>query len=141
MSKASKGLLLALLVTAFFPPALQARDSCNPKGSMNVCEWARELANEVAKELPKRLNPYVTRQTVFASDNIFTELLEYNRSLTLSKETEDQLVAGIRENQRNAFCVTDRDSKAFIDSGGVWRSLLIFKGGSVFRTITLASCD
>jgi hypothetical protein len=147
MSKASKRLLLALFVAAFFPPALQARDSCNPKGP-DVCEMARELANEMSEKFPIRHSKYLTSQAAFASDNIYTQLLmlEYNRAfldevLTLMKETDDQMIDEMRKGIRNNFCATGGGTELFIDSGGVLRMIYIFKDGSVYTTITIALCD
>lgn len=146
MTQARKELLLALLVVAAMPVALQAQNSCSPKG-IDVCQMARQIADDTAATLPMRLNQNVSMQTVFAEANIvtMTAKFEYNRafldqSLATAEMTNDQMLDVMREHSRSAMCAAEAPTKQFIGHGGVIRYLYRFNDGSMYTTISVTSC-
>lgn len=139
------GLLFASIL-ALISSNIYAQNSCKPKG-IDVCKLAQRFANEMSSSLPIKLNQNLSFQTAFAIENHvnITAMLSYdksflNQTLITSGVTEKQMLDVIRKIASSSMCAEKSPAKAFIDYGGVVRTIYRFSDGNIYAEVITNSC-
>lgn len=123
-------------------------NSCISKDTKrDICKIARELSNEIAKELPIRMSKNMSWETVASvGSTIIANIRLYNTRTHLNSVYEKaglQISAGkelMIDIANNSVC-SAKPVKAFIDLGGKITYVYRFIDGEQFIAIDVRKCD
>lgn len=108
--------------------------------------YAQKIAENVAMNLPMKVNQNIVIEKVIAMNNhlILYAVFQYNKNNLLSRLssqfTYKDLMTKMRENTVNRIC-TDRKSRAFIKIGGVIEYVYYFNNGEKLNSFKVSRCE
>lgn len=130
----------------FLSPDLLAGDRCNPRG-IDVCERARLVAGEIAKQLPIQMSANMSWQSIFAAKNLLIAniLLGYdesylNETAVKSGTTRMQMEEFVRKSAHSFLCRSGTITEMFISHGGEFQYNYKFSDGSHYLTVDIRNC-
>lgn len=139
--------LLTFFLAFFTAVSAQAEDNCKSEYTdFDLCSFASDLSNQMAANLPMRVNKNTSIESINAIDHI----LQLNAVLTVTrkelKESYEKAGKTFEDFRRmmtksvDSFCAGENPVGSFIKLGGVVKYTYKFSDGEQFMVITKESC-
>lgn len=140
--------VFSLLLSACLPLSAEADDECYPEtGTVNICDFAREVADSMATELPMKMSQNLTMEKVMAMKNIvgIHVALGYDESYLMSVSKDGSISMGdlakaMKSSVKANLCQEESLVSKFIYLGGKVHYSYRYSDGTPYLTIKINEC-
>ena len=137
---------LILITSLVLSTNAMASEVCNTN-RFDVCKKAREISDEMAKNLPMQLNKNLSIHKISAIHNMIsiTALLAYDKAtldaaLKQSNISQKSMEEIMMNSAKDSICISTPETNAFIGLGGAVQYIYKFIDGTTYSTINIESC-
>lgn len=137
------------IIIGGYVPFAMAKDECKPNlTGFDVCEYARNFADEFASQLPMKMSKNLTLSSVIAYKSLVSlqAILGYDKKYLqdIAKQGNmswDELNVMMEKSTKANLCVDNTPTEAFIHLGGTIQYDYKFNDGMPYITVTVNKCD